>query len=71
MKEFYNAATLSGSGMAMGGGLSDNTIIGIAGLAIAVVFGVIATWLRWKDSQALRRALDSGDIRKAINIRSK
>lgn len=71
MKEFYDAATLGGSGVAMGGGMSDNTIIGITGLIIAVVFGVIATWLRWRDSRALRRALESGDIKEAIKIRSK
>ncbi|AFM76614.1 holin [Escherichia phage phiKP26] len=71
MKHFYDAAALSGSGVAMGGGLSDNTIIGIIGLVIAVCFGIFGAWLRWRDSKALHKALEDGDIREAMRIRSK
>ncbi|QZE50386.1 holin, partial [Klebsiella phage vB_KpnS-VAC9] len=28
-------------------------------------------WLRWRDSKALREALEAGDIKTAVKIRSK
>lgn len=71
MKQFYDTAAMSGSGAAIAGGLSSNEIIGIAGLCLAIVFGCFASYLRWRDSKALHKALESADIKEAIRIRSK
>nr|DAG79244.1 MAG TPA: hypothetical protein [Bacteriophage sp.]DAM11488.1 MAG TPA: hypothetical protein [Caudoviricetes sp.] len=34
-------------------------------------FGIWGAYLRWKDSKALREALDRDDIKEAIRIRGK
>ncbi|QGH77394.1 holin [Escherichia phage BEBK14] len=35
------------------------------------IFGVWGAYLRWRDSKAFQKALDSGDFKKAIEIRGK
>ncbi|UPU15867.1 hypothetical protein RCIP0073_00041 [Klebsiella phage RCIP0073] len=71
MRDFINAATTGGGGVTAGGLFSGQILIALAGLFLMFTFGVWGGYLRWKDSKALREALDAGDIRTAIKIRSK
>lgn len=71
MRDFINAATMTSGGATISGAASGQLFIGVAGLFFMIVFGVFGAWLRLKDSKALRRALEDGDIKAAIQIRSK
>lgn len=71
MREFINAATTGGGGVTAGGVFSGQLLIALAGLVLMAGFGSWGAYLRWKDSKALREALDAGDLRTAIKIRSK
>ncbi|UVT30678.1 putative holin [Klebsiella phage vB_KshKPC-M] len=44
-------------------------IIAAIGLFFMILFGSFGAWLRWRDSKALR-ALEAGDIKTAVKIRS-
>ena len=71
MREFINAATNSSGGVALAGSATGQLIIAASGLFFMILFGSIGTWLKWKDSKAIREAIDSGDIKEALRIRSK
>ncbi len=71
MREFINAATNGSGGVAFTGTATGQLIIAAIGLFFMILFGSIGTWLKWKDSKAIRDALEVGDIRTAIKIRSK
>lgn len=71
MRDFVNATTMTSGGATLAGAASGQLVIGILGLVFMILFGVFGAWLRLKDSRALRRALEAGDIKTAVQIRSK
>ena len=71
MRDFINAATNGGGVATVAGAASGQLVIGIVGLVFMIGFGFFGAWLRWKDSKALRAAIDGGDIKEAVRIRSK
>ncbi|CAD5239207.1 putative holin [Klebsiella phage vB_KppS-Samwise] len=71
MREFLNAATTSTGGASLAGAATGQITIAVAGLVLMAAFGFWGAYLRWKDSKALREALDRDDIKEAIRIRGK
>ena len=71
MREFLNAATTSTGGASLAGAATGQSTIAVAGLVLMAAFGFWGAYLRWKDSKALREALDRDDIKEAIRIRGK
>lgn len=71
MKEFINAATAGTGGSSITGAATGQMTIAVAGFVLMAAFGLWGAYLRWKDSKALREALDREDIKEAIRIRGK
>ncbi|WWD12636.1 holin [Escherichia phage BubbaBully] len=71
MREFLNAATTGTGGASLTGAATGQMTIAVAGLILMAAFGFWGAYLRWKDSKALREALDREDIKEAIRIRGK
>lgn len=71
MKEFINAATAGAGGSSVTGAATGQITIAVASLVLMAAFGFWGAYLRWKDSKALREALDREDIKEAIRIRGK
>ena len=71
MREFLNAATPGTGGASLTGAATGQITIAVAGLILMAAFGFWGAYLRWKDSKALREALDREDIKDAIRIRGK
>lgn len=71
MREVINAATASTCGAAVTGAATGQMTIAIISLIALIIFGAWGAYWTYKDSQAIHRALESGDLKTAINIRSK
>nr|DAG08166.1 MAG TPA: hypothetical protein [Caudoviricetes sp.] len=71
MREFLNAATTGTGGASLTGAATGQITIAVSGLVLMAAFGFWGAYLRWKDSKALREALDREDIKEAIRIRGK
>lgn len=71
MKDFLNVATSGTGGASITGAVTGQTTIAIASFVLMAAFGMWGAYLRWRDSKALREALECGDIKKAIEIRGK
>lgn len=71
MREFINAAANGSGGVTLAGSATGQLIIAILGLFFMIIFGSFGAWLRWRDSKALRDALEAGDIKTAMKIGSK
>lgn len=71
MREVINAVTNSSGGVTLGGAASGQLYIAGVGLFFMIAFGLFGAWLKWKDSKAIREALESGDLQTALRIRSK
>ena len=71
MREVINAATASTGGAAFTGAATGQMTIAIISLIALIIFGAWGAYWNFKDSQAIRRALESGDLKTAIKIRSK
>ncbi|MEG0209094.1 MULTISPECIES: holin [Gammaproteobacteria] len=71
MKDVIHSFTNLSGGATLTGAVSGDILIGLAGLALMALFGGWGAYLRYKDSKALRAALESGDVQTAIKIRSK
>lgn len=71
MREVINSVTNLSGGVTVTGAATGQLVIAGIGLALMFVFGVFGSWLRYRDSKALRAALEAGDIKTAIKIRSK
>lgn len=71
MKEFINAATAGAGGSSVTGAATGQITIAVVSLVLMAAFGFWGAYLRWKDSRALREALDREDIKEAIRIRGK
>lgn len=71
VREVINAATASTGGAAVTGAATGQMTIAIISLIALIIFGAWGAYWKYKDSQAIRRALESGDLKTAIKIRSK
>ena len=71
MREFLNAATTGTGGASLTGAATGQITIAVSGLILMAAFGFWGAYLRWKDSKALREALEREDIKEAIRIRGK
>ena len=71
MREFISAATNGSGGVTLAGSATGQLIIAAIGLFFMILFGSFGAGLRWRDSKALRDALEAGDIKTAVKIRSK
>ena len=71
MKDFINAATAGSGGSSIASAATGQLTIAIASFVLMASFGAWGAYLRWRDSKALREALECGDIKKAIEIRGK
>lgn len=71
MREFLNAATTGTGGASLTGAATGQITIAVASMVLMAAFGFWGAYLRWKDSKALREALDREDIKEAIRIRGK
>lgn len=71
MKDFINAA-MSGSGGATLTSAATGQLM-IAGLTFVCffAFGIWGAYWKYKDSKAIREAIDAGDLKTAIHIRNK
>lgn len=71
MREFINAATnASGGGAAISAATGQLYIAGVT-LIFFIGFGVWSSWLKWRDSKAIREALEAGDIKTALKRHAK
>ncbi len=71
MREFINSVTTTGGGVTLGGAAAGQLIIAGIGLLFMIGFGFWGAWLRWRDSKALKEALERDDLKEAMRIRSK
>lgn len=71
MKDFLNAATAWTGGSALTSAATSQITIAVISMAFMIAFGAWGAYLRWRDSKALREALESGDFKRAIEIRGK
>ena len=71
MKDFLNAATDGTGGSALTSAATSQITIAVISMAFMIAFGAWGAYLRWRDSKALREALESGDFKRAIEIRGK
>lgn len=71
MKDFINAA-MSGTGGATLTSAATGQLM-IAGLTFVffMAFGVWGAYWKYRDSKAIREAIDAGDLKTAISIRNK
>lgn len=71
MREFLSMATAGSGTASITGAVSGQTTIAAISLVFMILFGLWGAWLKWRDSRAIRKALESGDLVKAIEIRNK
>ncbi|AKJ74052.1 holin [Salmonella phage 36] len=71
MREFLNMATYSTGGSAFAGAATGQVILGLLTFIFFLLFGFWGAWLKWRDSKAIRNALDSGDLKTALKLRNK
>lgn len=71
MKDFINAATMGTGGSSLTSAATGQMTVAVISLLLMTAFGIWGAYLRWKDSKALREALDRDDVKEAIRIRGK
>lgn len=71
MREVIHTVTSWSGGVTLTGAATGQLMIAAIGLVFMIGFGAFGSWLRYRDSKALRAALDSGDLATAMKIRSK
>ena len=69
MKDFLNAATYSAGGSAFAGAATGQLYIAVATFIFFVCFGAWGAYWKFRDSQAIKQALNDGDLEKALKIR--
>lgn len=69
MKDFINAATMGTGGSSLTSAATGQMTVAVISLLLMAAFGIWGAYLRWKDSKALREALDRDDVKEAIRIR--
>lgn len=71
MRDFITAATTGSGGSAIASAATGQIIIAAVSAVFMIGFGFFGAYLRWKDSKALRKAIDDNDLSTALKIRSK
>lgn len=71
MREFLNMATGTTGGASLAGAATGQIILAVLTFIFFVAFGLWGAYLRWRDSKAIREALDAGDLRTALALRNK
>ena len=71
MKDFINAATMGTGGSSLTSAATGQMTVAVIRVVLMAAFGLWGAYLRWRDSKALREALDRDDIKEAIRIRGK
>ncbi|HAC8812690.1 TPA_asm: holin [Salmonella enterica] len=71
MRDFLLMAQNSFGGATVVGTFTGEFLLAIATFILFAIFGCWGAWLKWRDSKAIREALDSGDLKTALNLRQK
>ncbi|ARB06696.1 putative holin [Salmonella phage GJL01] len=71
MREFINFATYSSGGASFSGAATGQLMLAVLTFIFFVIFGAVGLWLRWRDSKAIREALECGDLKTALKINQK
>lgn len=71
MREFLTAATGTTAGTSITSAATGQLTVAIISMIFMIMFGAIGLWLKWRDSKAIREALESGDLQTALKVRSK
>lgn len=71
MREVINQLTAASAGTTVTASASGQMIIAIVGLFFMIMFGFWGAWLQWKNSKAIKAALDSGDLQSALKLKAK
>lgn len=71
MREVINTLTAGNAGAAATSAATGQLWIAGATFVLFVLFGCWGAYWKYQDSKAIRLAIDAGDIKTAIKIRSK
>lgn len=71
MRDFLLMAQNSFGGATVVGSFTGEFLLAVATFILFAIFGCWGAWLKWRDSKAIREALDSGDLKTALNLRTK
>lgn len=71
MREFINAVTSATGGASITGAATGQLVIAGATFVLFVAFGMWGAYWKYQDSKAIRAALSSGDLEKAIHLNGK
>ncbi|UGO53131.1 putative holin [Klebsiella phage vB_KaeD_HazelMika] len=71
MREVINAITSGAGGATFTGVATGQLAIAFATFVFFVLFGFWGAYWKYKDSKAIRQAIDAGDLQTAIKIRGK
>lgn len=71
MKDFVNAAMSGSGGAAITSAATGQLVIAALTFVSFIAFGVWGAYWKYKDSRAIREAIEAGDLKTAIEIRNK
>lgn len=71
MRDFINLATGTTGGASLAGAATGQLILALLTFILFAAFGFWGAYLRWRDSKAIRAALDAGDLVTALKLRDK
>lgn len=71
MREVINSVTSATGGATFAGAVTGQLVIAGATFVFFVAFGVWGAYWKYQDSKAIRNALKSGDLEKAIQLNGK
>lgn len=71
MKDFLQAATSGTGGAAITSAATGQLVIAGLTFVFFVGFGVWGAYWKYRDSKAIREAIDAGDLKTAVTLRNK
>lgn len=71
MKNFIDMAMSTSGGASLTSVATGQLVLAIMTFIFFVIFGAVGVYLRIKDSRALHRALENGDLKRAMEIKNK
>ncbi|HAK2374351.1 TPA: holin [Salmonella enterica] len=71
MREFISLATYSSGGASFSGAVTGQLLLAVLSFIFFIIFGAVGLWLRWRDSKAIREALENTDLKAAVKINQK